>query len=179
MAFTSEHVFAKHLTLFQPYISFCLFSVFMQTGYTVGLMLKISGDDICLKYMQATMMVDRSSHGSRNLIDQYRDMRLDIDNMSYEELLALGERMGNVSTGLSENVISRCLMETTYSSSKLILEEERCAICLEEYKNEEEVGTVKNCGHDYHVGCIKKWLLKKNTCPICKAPLSDSLEEKY
>lgn len=36
------------------------------------------------KYMQATMMVDRSSHGSRNLIDQYRDMRLDIDNMSYE-----------------------------------------------------------------------------------------------
>jgi hypothetical protein len=49
----------------------------------------------------------------------------------------------------------------------------------EEYKNEEEVGTVKNCGHDYHVGCIKKWLLKKNTCPICKAPLSDSLEEKY
>lgn len=84
MAFTSEQVFAIHPTLFQPYLSFCLFSVFMQTGYIVGLMLKISGDDICLKYMQATMIVDRSSHGSRNMFDHYRDMRLDIDNMSYE-----------------------------------------------------------------------------------------------
>ncbi|XP_042952427.1 probable E3 ubiquitin-protein ligase RHG1A isoform X3 [Carya illinoinensis] len=128
---------------------------------------------------EALMMVDHPPiYGSRNLFDQYRDMRLDIDNMSYEELLALGERMGNVSTGLSENFISKCLVETKYSS-KLILEEARCAICLEEYKNKEEIGTVNNCGHDYHAVCIKKWLLMKNACPICKAPaLSDSLKEQ-
>lgn len=31
------------------------------------------------------MIVDRSGiYGSRSLFDQHRDMRLDIDNMSYE-----------------------------------------------------------------------------------------------
>lgn len=128
---------------------------------------------------EARTMVDRLSHGSRNLFDPHRAMRLDIDNMDYEELLALGERIGNVSTGLSENVISTCLKETIYSSSKFISKEARCAICLEEYKKDDKVGTLKNCKHDYHAGCIKKWLLMKNTCPICKGPaLSDRLKEQ-
>ncbi|KAJ9684586.1 hypothetical protein PVL29_016852 [Vitis rotundifolia] len=97
-------------------------------------------------------------------------MRLDIDDMSYEELLALGESIGNVSTGLSEDMVSKCLTKTTYHSSDQNQEEAMCTICLEEYKSKEEVGRMKNCGHDYHVGCIRKWLSMKNSCPICKAP---------
>ena len=30
------------------------------------------------------MIIDRSLYGSRNFLDQHRDMRLDVDNMSYE-----------------------------------------------------------------------------------------------
>ena len=31
------------------------------------------------------MIMDRSTfYGSRNMIDQHRDMRLDVDNMTYE-----------------------------------------------------------------------------------------------
>ena len=34
------------------------------------------------------MIVDRTSlYGSRNIFDQHRDMRMDIDNMSYEVIL--------------------------------------------------------------------------------------------
>ncbi|KAL7250422.1 hypothetical protein ACSBR1_012434 [Camellia fascicularis] len=60
------------------------------------------------------MMMDPSSlySSSRNFSDQYGNMRLDVDDMSYEELLALGERIGNVNTGLSEDMISKCLRET-------------------------------------------------------------------
>ncbi|RZB72461.1 E3 ubiquitin-protein ligase MBR2 isoform E [Glycine soja] len=77
------------------------------------------------------MIVDRTSlNGSRNMLDQHRDMRMDIDNMSYEELLALGERIGHVSTGLSEDLISKYLTETIYCSSEQSQEEETCAICL-------------------------------------------------
>lgn len=36
----------------------------------------------------------------------------------------------------------------------------------------DEVGTLK-CGHDFHVGCIRKWLGVKNSCPICKAAAVD------
>lgn len=39
----------------------------------------------------------------------------------------------------------------------------------EEYKDMDEVGALRACGHKYHVPCIKKWLSMKNTCPICKA----------
>ncbi|XP_047183085.1 probable E3 ubiquitin-protein ligase HIP1 isoform X5 [Vigna umbellata] len=114
------------------------------------------------------MIVDRTSLYGRNMIDQHRDMRMDIDNMSYEELLALGERIGHVSTGLSEDLISKYLTETIYCSSEPS-QEEACAICLEEYKNVDDVGTLKACGHDYHVSCIRKWLSMKKVCPICKA----------
>lgn len=35
------------------------------------------------------MIVDRSAvYGSRNILDQHRDMRLDVDNMSYEVVSA-------------------------------------------------------------------------------------------
>ncbi|PSS33422.1 E3 ubiquitin-protein ligase HIP1 [Actinidia chinensis var. chinensis] len=104
-----------------------------------------------------------------SLLDEYGDMRLDVDNMSYEELLALGESIGNVSTGLSEDMISKCLTETKNASDQNH-GEETCCICLEEYANEEEIGTLKKCGHNYHVNCIREWLLMKNTCPVCKVP---------
>ncbi|KAK2658020.1 hypothetical protein Ddye_011072 [Dipteronia dyeriana] len=116
------------------------------------------------------MIADRSTmYGSRSMFDEHRDMRLDIDNMTYEELLALGERIGHVSTGLSEDLISKCVTETIYCSSDQLQEEGTCVICLDEYRNMDDVGTMKHCGHDYHVSCIKKWLSMKNMCPICKA----------
>lgn len=115
-------------------------------------------------------IVERASmYGSRNMLDRHRDMRMDIDNMSYEELLALGERIGHVNTGLSEDSLSKCLTETIYCSSEQSQDDGNCVICLEEYKNMDDVGTLNTCGHDYHVSCIKKWLSMKKICPVCKA----------
>lgn len=48
----------------------------------------------------------------------------------------------------------------------------------EEYKDQDELGKL-GCRHDFHFGCIKSWLLIKNTCPICKAAaFSESPKEK-
>lgn len=120
------------------------------------------------------MIVDRSAaYGSRVILDQHRDMRLDIDNMTYEELLALEERIGSVNTGLSEDSISKCLTERFFFDLDSAQEKGYCVICLEEYRDMDAVGALKSCSHDYHVSCIKKWLSMKNTCPICKAPALD------
>ncbi|KNA15708.1 hypothetical protein SOVF_095670 isoform A [Spinacia oleracea] len=129
---------------------------------------------------EGLMVVDRSSlYGSRNFMDQHRDMRLDVDSMSYEELLALGERIGSVNTGLRDDQLHKCLTETVYCSSDQVQEEGRCVICLEEYKHMDDVGNLKSCGHDYHVSCIKKWLSMKNACPICKGPaLPENTKDK-
>ncbi|KAL5998792.1 hypothetical protein ACLOJK_009740 [Asimina triloba] len=112
-------------------------------------------------------------YGVGNLIDQHRDMRLDIDDMSYEELLALEERIGHVNTGLSEEAIQKSLKTRTHfscmSSSppdqpvSMVEDEGTCV----EYEENETIG-ILDCGHDYHADCIKQWLLLKNICPICK-----------
>jgi len=39
------------------------------------------------------------------LLDAHREMCLEIEDMFYEEFIALGERIGSVSTGLSEETI--------------------------------------------------------------------------
>uniref|UniRef100_A0A7C9AZD5 RING-type E3 ubiquitin transferase n=2 Tax=Opuntia streptacantha TaxID=393608 RepID=A0A7C9AZD5_OPUST len=103
--------------------------------------------------------------------DQHRDMRLDIDNMSYEELLALEERIGTVSTGVPEEDLRKCLRRTTYHGITDCGENEddvKCSICQEEYADGEDVGRLR-CDHRYHAECIHQWLRLKNWCPICKA----------
>ncbi|KAJ0252541.1 hypothetical protein HA466_0117260 [Hirschfeldia incana] len=97
--------------------------------------------------------------------DRYRDMRLDVDNMSYEELLALEERIGDVCTGLNEEAISNRLKQGKFKSSTQ--DAEPCCICQEEYIEGEDMGTLE-CSHHFHSQCIKEWLKQKNLCPICK-----------
>jgi hypothetical protein len=149
------------------------------------------------------MMLDQLViHESREAFDPHWDMRLDIDDMSYEverinflfnttaalecylnkcnffytqELLALEERIGHVNTGLADEKISGCVMEVACCSSSHLQDDqdnERCVICLEEYKHEDTLGRLK-CGHGFHCNCIKKWLQVKNTCPVCKAAAAD------
>ncbi|GJN01531.1 hypothetical protein PR202_ga18805 [Eleusine coracana subsp. coracana] len=60
-------------------------------------------------------------YGGVDIQDRHREMRLDIDNMSYEEEYVDGDDLGRL-----------------------------------------------DCGHDFHAGCIKQWLVLKNLCPICK-----------
>lgn len=123
----------------------------------------------------AEIMMFQSSlmMGGRSDMDRYRDWRLDVDNMSYEELLELGERIGYVSTGLKEDEISQCLRkiklsmlsdQSPHSSGQL---DGKCIICQEEYEADDEMGRL-NCGHFFHLQCIQQWLAHKNACPFCK-----------
>ncbi|XP_024996364.1 E3 ubiquitin-protein ligase MBR2-like isoform X2 [Cynara cardunculus var. scolymus] len=120
--------------------------------------------------------------GGLNFYDQHRDMRLDIDNMSYEELLVLEEKMGTVSTALSEDELSKCIRISIYESLQLEdgrmrcswgADDSKCSICQEEFVRGDEIGRV-GCGHGYHTPCINQWLRLKNWCPICKASPSSS-----
>ncbi|CAI9098047.1 OLC1v1034608C10 [Oldenlandia corymbosa var. corymbosa] len=80
---------------------------------------------------EGLVIMDRTAiYGSRNLFDHHREMRLDIDNMSYEELLALGERIGTVNTGLSEDLLVKSLMESIYCAADQEQDDAKCVICL-------------------------------------------------
>ncbi|KAL0301213.1 UNVERIFIED_CONTAM: putative E3 ubiquitin-protein ligase ZFP1 [Sesamum radiatum] len=90
----------------------------------------------------------------------------------------IGEQIGNVGTGLSEEFIRNNLKIRTFTSitADLNLEDDACldqqihfcVICQTDYEDGEDIG-VLDCGHEYHKECIKKWLLEKNTCAVCKS----------
>jgi hypothetical protein len=91
-----------------------------------------------------------------------------------QELLALEETIGNVSTGVTFEVIHQRLKRSQYSSIDAVVDhfsdecDIKCSICQEEYVEGDELGKI-DCGHGYHSLCIQQWLLLKNQCPICKA----------
>ena len=45
-----------------------------------------------------------------------------------------------------------------------------CCICLNVYKEGEEVCWSKNtdCRHSFHRECVEQWLLKHDDCPYCR-----------
>ncbi|CAN7121127.1 unnamed protein product [Brassica rapa subsp. narinosa] len=109
---------------------------------------------------------------SRSLVSQDSLSRYNI-NIIAEELLALGDKMGTVSTALSEEALLRSLQKSIYQETdetvpnSLNKDDIKCSICQEEYVDGDEVGTMP-CEHMYHVSCVQRWLRMKNWCPICK-----------
>ncbi|KAF8025219.1 hypothetical protein BT93_F2150 [Corymbia citriodora subsp. variegata] len=112
--------------------------------------------------------------GRLDVLDRYRGWRLDIDNMTYEQLLELGDRIGYVSTGLKGDQIAHCIRKIKLTNLNDLARhfaakaDRKCTICQEEFEEGDELGKL-NCGHGYHMECIKQWLGQKNSCPVCKS----------
>ena len=88
-----------------------------------------------------------------------------VDNMTYEELLALEEKIGNVSTGLTDEQI-KLLKHEKFIKYKYL--EDKCIICQFDFRELENV-VVLPCKHCFHFACLKPWVQKQNNCPMCKA----------
>ncbi|PSS01024.1 E3 ubiquitin-protein like [Actinidia chinensis var. chinensis] len=134
-----------------------------------------------LTYEQVLDLETNLFLGGLGFYDEHRDMRLDIDDMSYEELLALEDKMGTVSTAVPEEALSNCLTRSIFQLAppegamrcNEDEDDDTCSICQEEYVLGDEVGRLE-CGHGYHVICVQQWLQLKNLCPICKASAATS-----
>ncbi|CAH8445967.1 unnamed protein product [Dicrocoelium dendriticum] len=63
------------------------------------------------------------------------------------------------------------------SSECFATADERCMICLEDYKPKDLLRTLR-CRHEYHVACVDKWLKNKRTCPLCRADAFDGTQKK-
>ena len=99
-----------------------------------------------------------------NLLRRREEAYPNVDNMSYEELLALEERMGKVSKGIPKEKIEKLPRD---SFTKYKYTDDKCIICQYEFKNYERV-IVLSCKHCYHPDCITQWLENHTACPYCK-----------
>ncbi|XP_054788210.1 RING-H2 finger protein ATL11-like [Prosopis cineraria] len=46
-----------------------------------------------------------------------------------------------------------------------------CAVCLNEYQDDETLRLIPKCSHVFHPECIDGWLASHHTCPVCRANL--------
>ena len=96
---------------------------------------------------------------------------LDPDAMTYEELTALGERIGTQSKGLAREIVDALPVRPYVPKEGEDEEEEQCAVCRMEFEAEEAVRCLPACGHVFHVDCLAPWLAENKCCPICKTEI--------
>jgi len=92
---------------------------------------------------------------------------MNLEDMSYEELLALEERMGAVSKRAASQQQIQSIPVTTVRSKESVQESGNCTVCLNEFEAGEQQ-KILPCCHKYHAECIDQWLRVNNTCPVCK-----------
>ncbi|XP_040997828.1 RING-H2 finger protein ATL11-like [Juglans microcarpa x Juglans regia] len=46
-----------------------------------------------------------------------------------------------------------------------------CAVCLNEFEDEEILRLLPKCSHAFHADCIDAWLASHSTCPVCRTNL--------
>ncbi|KAK9287972.1 hypothetical protein L1049_016417 [Liquidambar formosana] len=47
-----------------------------------------------------------------------------------------------------------------------------CAVCLNEFQEEEKLKIIPNCSHVFHIDCIDVWLQNNANCPLCRTSIS-------
>ncbi|PWA60531.1 zinc finger, RING/FYVE/PHD-type [Artemisia annua] len=91
-----------------------------------------------------------------------------------DHALGLNTSINSSGSGLSEETILEHLQVITRKAkfggeNKGEKEEiDTCSICYDEYEENDKIGKLQ-CGHLFDVECIKSWLLRKNSCPMCRA----------
>eukprot|EP00173_Palmaria_palmata_P005171 Plantae.Rhodophyta-Palmaria_palmata.ctg8584.p1 GENE.Plantae.Rhodophyta-Palmaria_palmata.ctg8584~~Plantae.Rhodophyta-Palmaria_palmata.ctg8584.p1 ORF type:complete len:141 (-),score=14.67 Plantae.Rhodophyta-Palmaria_palmata.ctg8584:156-578(-) len=88
------------------------------------------------------------------------------EELSYEELLAIGDAVGDAFAGLRQEQVDIVLAvdpsaETSYVGGAC------CVICLEGL-NESENATLPCLCPPFHSACIARWLSAKASCPCCR-----------
>ncbi len=100
---------------------------------------------------------------------------MDSDEMSYEALLNLGDRIGDVKSDRWALVAEKEILKLqTLTFSKKIAEGKdendtcvKCLVCQFPYEEDETV-RVLPCRHYFHDECVSPWLMSKDFCPYCR-----------
>ncbi|KAK4773244.1 hypothetical protein SAY87_028263 [Trapa incisa] len=79
------------------------------------------------------------------------------------------------SRGLDEAVIRSIPIFQYKSKGKLSRDLDsncECAVCLNEFQEDEKCRVIPNCNHVFHIDCIDIWLQNNANCPLCRTSVS-------
>jgi len=116
-------------------------------------------------YMRARAgneMEDDSIEDEENMEEEDEGFFLDESEMTYERLLMLDANV--VKKGMSSEQLKEFPVQLYVRS---LDGEGSCVVCMCDYETGEYVRKL-SCNHNFHKGCIDKWLDANITCPTCK-----------
>ncbi|CAI8603060.1 unnamed protein product [Vicia faba] len=73
--------------------------------------------------------------------------------------------------GLDEAVI-RLIPVIHFKTEDENRESSECAVCLNDFQQDEKLRIIPNCNHVFHIDCIDVWLQNNANCPLCRTSIS-------
>ncbi|KAK9090588.1 hypothetical protein Sjap_023765 [Stephania japonica] len=98
------------------------------------------------------------------LIDHGGRIFSDEDMMAVQHRSFFEEQSRERKSGWSKEAILKSLKTR---NTRVSQESGICTICMDGFRVDEKIGSL-SCGHEFHVSCIKDWLIVDNTCPVCR-----------
>jgi hypothetical protein len=132
-----------------------------------------------LAALQAAMDEEQNQHAVEINAEVEEALDDDDNGDSYEFMLRLGERIGDVKTERWTQVAQQkidILPIVEFDPKKLCMKNDvndcdvKCLVCQEDYCKGEHMRKLP-CGHCFHKECVDQWLLSKDFCPYCRTTL--------
>lgn len=99
------------------------------------------------------------------------ERNLDPDNMTYEELLRLGEENGDVKKERWRQMAVQVLSSLPTHRWTRGAVEDTCIICQYDFVPNDRAMTLP-CAHVFHEDCVGGWIRENNSCPLCKGEIA-------
>lgn len=137
---------------------------------------EFSSEDLAA--LQAAM-AEEDPESNNEEVDNYDDDEGDSEEeLSYDALLRLGERIGDVKGerwALIAHEKIRQLPTLSWTQSMADGKEEnhtlvKCQVCQFSYEEGDELRKLP-CEHYFHRECVDSWLQTKDTCALCRKPI--------
>ncbi len=128
-----------------------------------------NSNDLDINFENSRDREDAINYILSMMVDLPQQNYPNVDNMTYEELLELEEKIGKVSNGLTAEEIKNLKQEKFIKYKYL---EDKCIICQYDFKELENI-VVLPCKHCFHFLCIKPWISKQHYCPLCKTNIRE------
>lgn len=102
-----------------------------------------------------------------------------VANGSIRQTFSMRRRTAAATRGL-ENSVIETFPTFTYAEVKdhhIGKGSLECAVCLNEFEDDEMLRLIPKCDHVFHPECIDAWLQSHVTCPVCRADLTPKPDE--
>ncbi|XP_050870959.1 NEP1-interacting protein-like 2 isoform X2 [Lathyrus oleraceus] len=137
-----------------------------KSGFLRGVSLgAIAGAILSVEVLEASRaywcMEQTGSRGTSSMFEQVGIA----NNTGYDEIHDVHSLVA-ASRGLPGDTLSKLPHHTILKGTKA--ENTLCAICLQDMEVGEVARSLPRCYHTFHLICVDKWLLKNDSCPICR-----------